>query len=59
MLVYVVLSCLFLAALWPPSGKGLAPCLSSMLCFLVFCHFPKCALVHFRIKGEVGAVKLV
>ena len=27
--------------------------------FVVFCHFLKCALVHIRIKGEVGAVKLV
>ena len=27
--------------------------------FVVFCHFPKCVLVHIRIKGEVGAVKLV
>ena len=26
---------------------------------IVFCHFPKCVLVHIRIKGEVGAVKLV
>ena len=26
---------------------------------VVFCHFPKCVLVHIRIKGEVGAVKLV
>ena len=26
---------------------------------VVFCHFPKCALVHIRIKSEVGAVKLV
>ena len=25
---------------------------------VVFCHFPKCVLVHIRIKGEVGAVKL-
>ena len=24
-----------------------------------FFHFPKCVLVHIRIKGEVGAVKLV
>ena len=23
------------------------------------CHFPNCVLVHIRIKGEVGAVKLV
>ena len=26
---------------------------------VVFCHFPKCVLVHIKIKGEVGAVKLV
>ena len=25
----------------------------------VFCHFPKCVLVYIRIKGDVGAVKLV
>ena len=30
-----------------------------VLCFLVFCHFSKCVLVHVRNKGEVGAVKLV
>ena len=27
--------------------------------YVLFCHFPKCVLVHMRIKGEVGAVKLV
>ena len=27
--------------------------------FVVFFHFPKCDLVHIRIKGDVGAVKLV
>ena len=27
--------------------------------FVVFCHFHKCVLVHFRIKGEVGTVELV
>ena len=26
---------------------------------IVFCHFPKYVLVHIRIKGGVGAVKLV
>ena len=26
---------------------------------VVFCHFPKCVLVHIRIKGEVDAMKLV
>ena len=32
--------------------------LLAIMC-VVFCHFPECALVHIRIKGEVGAVKLV
>ena len=27
--------------------------------FVVLCHFPKCVLVHIRIEGEVGAVRLV
>ena len=27
--------------------------------FAVFCPIPKCVLVHMRIKGGVGAVKLV
>ena len=27
--------------------------------FVVFFHFPRCVLVHIRIKGEVGAVELV
>ena len=26
---------------------------------VVFCHSPKCVLAHIRIKGEVGALKLV
>ena len=59
MLVCVVLSFLFLAALWEPAGKELASRLSCVLCFLVFCHFPKWVQGHIRIKGEVGAVKLV
>ena len=31
--------------------------LLAILC-VVFCHFPKCVLIHIRIKSEVGAVKL-
>ena len=27
--------------------------------FVALCHFPKCVLIHIRIKGEVGAIKLV
>ena len=39
-LVSVMLSCLFIAALWSPAGKGWA--LGSLMCgvFLCFCHFP-------------------
>ena len=32
--------------------------LLAVMC-VVLCHFPKCVLVHIRIKGEVGAMKLV
>ena len=38
--VFALLSCLFIAALWSPTGKGLASWLSCVLCFIVFCHFP-------------------
>ena len=38
--MYVMLSCLFLAALWSSAGKGLTSLLSCMRCFLCFCHFP-------------------
>ena len=57
MLVYVLLSCLFLTSLWLPARKGLTSWLSCILCFLAFCHFPKCVPVHIRIKGEVGTVQ--
>ena len=36
MFVFIILSCLFLAALWSPAGKGLTVCDVS----LCFCHFP-------------------
>ena len=36
MFVFVVLSCLFLAALWSPAGKRVTLWLSFVLCFLVF-----------------------
>ena len=54
MLVCVVQSCLFLIALWLSAEEGLTSWLSCLLC-----HFPKYVLVRIRIKGEVGAVKLV
>ena len=56
MLLCVGMSCLFFVALWSPAGKGLTSWLSCVLCFVTF---PKCVLVHLRIKGEVGAMKLV
>ena len=51
-----MLSGLFLAALWSPAKKGLTSWLSGVLCFLMFCHFPKCVLVHIFIKGGLGSV---
>ena len=59
MFVFVMLSCLFLAALWSPAGKGLTSRLSCVLSFLLFCHFSKYILIHIRTKGEVGTVKQV
>ena len=59
MLVCVVMSCLFFVAFRSPAGKGLISQLLCMLWFVVLYHFPKCVLVHIRIKGEVGDVKLV
>ena len=39
-LLFVMLSCLFVAALCHLLGKGLTYWLSCMLCLNVFCHFP-------------------
>ena len=38
--MFVMLSCLFNAALWSPAGKGLASWLSCVWSSVVFCHFP-------------------
>ena len=51
MLVCVVL-CSLVVTCWERAD------LLAIVCVL-FCHFPICVLVHIRIKGEVGAVKLV
>ena len=46
----VILSFLFLAALWSPAGKGLASWFSFMLCFLAFLslsnmmHWVRCGI---------------
>ena len=58
-MIVCVVMCLFLAALWLPTGKGLIFWLLCVLFFLVLFHFPKCVLVNIRHKGEVDAVKLV
>ena len=39
-LVFVMLSHLFIAALWPPAGKGLTSCLSFVMFTCVFVTFP-------------------
>ena len=54
-----MLSCLSLASLWSPAGKRVDILAVECVAFLVICHFPKCALVHIRIKGVIGAVKHV
>ena len=55
MSVFVVLSCLFLVALWEIAD------LLALLCviFLCLCHLPICILIHIRTKSEVGTVKHV
>ena len=56
MMVYVVLVlsvfCSLVVTIWERAD------LLAVVC-VVFCHFPKSVLVHIRIKGEVGAIKLV
>ena len=39
-LVFVMLSCLFIAALWSPAGKGLASWLLFVMFICVFVTFP-------------------
>ena len=39
-LVFVMLSRLFIAALWSPAGKGLTSWLLFVVLNCVFCHFP-------------------
>ena len=38
--VFVMLSCVFNAALWSPAGKGLISWPSCAKCFARFCHLP-------------------
>ena len=60
MLVCVVMSvlCSLVVTYWERADLLAIVCVCVCVC-VVFCHFPKCFLVHIRIKGEVGAVKLV
>ena len=51
---YTIESPWFLVDLWSPAGKELTSWLSCLLCFVTFSN-----VSWFRIKGEVGAVKLV
>ena len=47
-LVFVMLSRLFIAALWSPAGKGLTSWLSFVMFYCVFVTFP-CGIL-----GQVG-----
>ena len=52
--VFVICSCLFIAALWSPAGKGLTSWLPCVWCFIVlFVTFPCGAerLIHFTLKA--------
>ena len=53
-LVCVVLSCLFLVALWSPAAKGLTYWLLYLLCFVTFPNVSWSTL-----ELRIGAVKLV
>ena len=54
LLCYAVVSipCSLVVAYWERADR-------LAVVFVVFCHFPKCVLVHNRITGKVGASKLV
>ena len=54
---FVSVPCSLVITCWERADLLAAVCV--VFVFLVFCHFPKCVLVHIRIKGEVGAVKLL
>ena len=49
-----VIPCSLVVTCWERADLLVVVCV-----VVVFCHFPKCVLVSIRIKGEVGAVKLV
>ena len=38
--MFVMISCLFIAALWLPAGKGLTLALLYLMFSCFFCHFP-------------------
>ena len=54
MLVYVVLSCLFLAALWSPAGKGLTSCCRVCYVFLCFFTFPNVSWFTSELRARLA-----
>ena len=53
MFIFVMLSCLFFSALWPPTGKELTSCFSCVLYLVLhFCHFPMWC------SGSGGAISM-
>ena len=51
MLVCILLSCLFLVALWSPAGKGLPSWLSCLLCFV---SFPNVSRSTLELRGRLA-----
>ena len=56
---YVGVCCAVMSVPCSPVVTCLERAILLAVVFVVFCHFSKCVLVHIRIEGEVGAVKLV
>ena len=50
MFVFVMLSCLFLEALWSPAGKRLTYWPYCVLCFRVFLSLSNIILIHIRLR---------
>ena len=48
-LVFVMLSCHYISALWSPAWKGLTSWLSFVMFNCVFCHFPMSGQVRYLI----------
>ena len=51
--VLVMLLCLFIAALWPPAGKGMISWLSFVIIPVFFFRKKKCILISYQCRSVV------